>query len=94
VHRRQAEKKVQWQAAAGEGDLAAAKEELKQEEEEESSEEEEEEINGILLPQDLSKLDVAALTPLTPEVIRSISQALFLTDFPVLVSFCPQVHGK
>ena len=68
----QAEKKVQWQAAEGEADLAAAQQEMKQEEEESSSEEEEEEINGSLLPQDLAKLDVAALTPLTPEVIRSV----------------------
>ena len=64
----QAEKKVQWQAAEGED--AAAKEELKKEESSESEEEEQEEITGCLLPQDLSKLDVAALTPLTPEVIR------------------------
>ena len=64
----QAEKKVQWQAE-GEGDLAAMKEEVKKEEEEES-EEEGEEITGGLLPQELSKLDVGALTPLTPEVIR------------------------
>ena len=65
----QAEKKVQWQAA--EGGEAAAKEEVKREEEEEESEEEEqEEINGGLLIQDLAKLDVASLTPLTPEVIR------------------------
>ena len=74
VCRPQAEKKVQWQAAEGEEGFAAAKEELKREEEEdEEDEEDEEEINGSLLPQDLSKLDVAALTPLTPEVIRSES---------------------
>jgi hypothetical protein len=66
----QAEKKVQWQAT--EGDLAAAKEEVKREEEE-GSESDDEEITGGLLVQDLSKLDVAALTPLTPEVIRSVS---------------------
>jgi hypothetical protein len=68
----QAEKKVQWQAAEGEGDFAAAQEEVKKVEEEESSssDDEEDEISGGLLPQDLSKLDVAALTPLTPEVIR------------------------
>jgi len=66
----QAEKKVQWQAE-GEGDIAAMKEEVKkEEEEEEESEEEGEEITGGLLPQDLSKLDVSSLTPLTPEVIR------------------------
>lgn len=59
---------MQWQAAEGED--AAAKEELKKEESSESEEEEQEEITGCLLPQDLSKLDVAALTPLTPEVIR------------------------
>ena len=64
----QAEKKVQWQAE-GEGDLAALKD-VEKREEEEQSEEEGEQITGGLLPQDLSKLDVAALTPLTPEVIR------------------------
>ena len=63
---------MQWQAAEGEGDFAAAQEEVKKVEEEESSssDDEEDEISGGLLPQDLSKLDVAALTPLTPEVIR------------------------
>ena len=71
---------MQWQAAEGED--AAAKEELKKEESSESEEEEQEEITGCLLPQDLSKLDVASLTPLTPEVIRCC-------DFPAsLFSLC------
>jgi len=73
----QAEKKVQWQAE-GEGDIAAMKEEVKkEEEEEEESEEEGEEITGGLLPQDLSKLDVSSLTPLTPEVIRCAAYFFF-----------------
>jgi len=54
------------QTMATDGELP--KEELKKEEESSESEEEEE-ITGSLLPQDLAKLDVAALTPLTPEVI-------------------------
>ena len=41
----------------------------KEEEEDDESDEEIEEITGGLLPQDLSKLKVDELTPLTPEVI-------------------------